>query len=108
VNSAHDAANTQTGRTIMKIRPLAAAVGAILFGLCLSTGGANAQTSTDSMKKPDSMKSDTMKTDPMKTDSMKMGSSKMSGTKADCMHKAGMEKNNMKKSEMMKHCDAMK
>jgi pentapeptide MXKDX repeat protein len=76
---------------------------AMLFSLSLAAGVAQAQTSTDAMKKPDSMKTDTMKKDSMKTDSMKMG-----GTKTDCMHKAGMEKNSMKKTEMMKSCDAMK
>jgi pentapeptide MXKDX repeat protein len=80
----------------MTIR-LFSTAGAILLGLSLAAGAAQAQTSTDAMKK-----TDTMKTDTMKTDSMKMGA------KADCMHKAGMEKDSMKKSDMMKHCDAMK
>jgi pentapeptide MXKDX repeat protein len=97
----------KNGRTIMTIRPFTTAAGAILFGLCIAAGSANAQTSTDSMSKPDSMKSDTMKKDNMKTDPMKTDSMKM-GSKADCMHKAGMEKDSMKKSGMMKRCDAMK
>jgi pentapeptide MXKDX repeat protein len=86
----------------MTIRPYTAAVGAMLFGLCIAAGGASAQTGTDSMSKSGGMKSETMK-----TDNMKMGSTKM-GSKSDCMHKAGMEKDSMKKSEMMKHCAAMK
>jgi pentapeptide MXKDX repeat protein len=92
---------------IMTIRPYATATAAILFSLCVAAGSANAQTGTDSMSKPDSMKSGTMKMENRTTDSMQMGSTKRGG-KADCMHKAGMEKDSMKKSDMMKHCDAMK
>ncbi len=87
----------------MSIRPFAATAGAVFLGLFLAVGGASAQTSTDTMKKSDTMKMDNMKTDSMKTDSMKMGMSK-----SDCMHKAGMEKDSMKKTEMMKSCDTMK
>jgi pentapeptide MXKDX repeat protein len=82
----------------MTIRPFVAITGAVLFGLFLAAGSASAQTSTDTMKKNDTMKMDSMKTDSMK----------MSKGKSDCMHKAGMEKDSMKKSAMMKNCDAMK
>jgi pentapeptide MXKDX repeat protein len=105
--TAQGGGHLKTGRIIMNTRPFASAAGAILFGLCVAVGSAGAQTSTDSMSKPDAMKSDTMKKDSMKTDPMKTDSMKM-GSKADCMHKAGMEKDSMKKSDMMKHCDAMK
>ena len=94
-------------RTNMANRSYATAAGAILFGLCVAVGSASAQTSTDSMSKPDSMKSGTMKTDTMKSDPMKTDSMKI-GKKADCTHKAGMEKDSMRKAEMMKRCDAMK
>ncbi|MGV1926449.1 pentapeptide MXKDX repeat protein [Agrobacterium tumefaciens] len=81
----------------MTIRLFSTAACAAVLGLSFATGAAQAQTNTDSMKKPDAMKTDTMS-----KDNMKMGS------KADCMHKAGMEKDDMKKSDMMKTCDAMK
>lgn len=72
----------------MTIRPFGLAISAALLGFGLIAGSAQAQSSMDSMKKPDAMK--------------------MGGTKADCLHKAGMERDSMKKSDMMKHCDAMK
>jgi pentapeptide MXKDX repeat protein len=83
---------------------LFSSLAACSLALCVTVGGAQAQTSTgtDAMKK-DSMHSDAMKSDPMKTDAMAMGK-----TKKDCMHKASMEKDSMKKADMMKHCDAMK
>lgn len=81
----------------MNFRHFSTAACAALLGLSLATGAVQAQTSTDSMNKPDAMKTDTMS-----KDTMKMGS------KADCMHKADMEKDMMKKSHMMKSCDAMK
>lgn len=79
---------------------LIAATAAGIVSVTLSIAGAQAQTSTDAMKKPDAMKMDTMKADPMKSDAMK-------GSKADCAQKAGMEMDSMKKAEMMKGCDAM-
>lgn len=82
-----------------------ATTAAVVLGLALSFGAAQAQTATDAMKKPDAMKTDSMKTDPMQPDAMKHDA--MKGTKADCAHKAGMEMNSMKKADMMKGCDAM-
>ncbi len=79
-----------------------------LIGISLIAGGASAQSSMNSMKKPDSMKSNLTGTDNMMSGSMKDNSKKMGGTKADCVHKAGMQKDSMKKADMMKHCDAMK
>lgn len=93
----------------MTIRSITtSAATALLFGLCVTAGAANAQTSTGSMGKTNAMGSDAMKMDSTKTNPMKTDSMKMGGTKADCMHKASMEKDSMKKSDVMKHCDMMK
>jgi pentapeptide MXKDX repeat protein len=96
------------GRPTMYTRLFTTFASVTLIGISLVAGGASAQSSMDSMKKPDSMKSNMTKTDNMMSGSMKANSMKMGGTKADCMHQAGMENDSMKKADMMKHCDAMK